>query len=402
MRKGNVIPMKRTDRGSVARKMIAACLALVLVGGGTLAAGYRQDHTVSSVVSLDVNPSIELQVNRREKVLACKALNDDARNVLTEMAEGRDLEGTKLDVAVNAIVGALVCHGYLESVSSAILISVEDRDRDRADRLQQELTAAVDQALQSQSANAAVLAQTVAADEKLQRQAEACGISAGKAALVEQAVACNGKLTFEELAALSVEELKDLIGTGAPAMPIGKAAAEKAALKYAGLWSADGIAAEVDPELDDQPAHYEVELHTPFGEFEYTVDAYTGQVLSGQKNVDRTQPEDPETKPAANIGAEKAGSIALGHAGVKASQTAGVKVERDVEDGRVEYEVEFTADGVEYEYTVGDDGGILRWEQELPDTNDDPDDDDRDDDDCDDDDRDHDEDDHDDYEDEDD
>lgn len=261
-RKGNVIPMKKTNYGSVARKMIAACLALMLVGGGTLAAGYRQDRAVSSVVSLDVNPSIELQVNRKEKVLACKALNDDARAVLAEMGGGEDLEGAKLDVAVNAIVGALVRHGYLESVSSAILISVEDENQRRADRLRKELTAAVDQALQSRSAGAAVLTQTVTADEKLQQQAESCGISAGKAALVEQAAACNSKLAFDELAALSVEELRDLIGAGAPAMPIGKTAAEKAAVKYAGLWSVDGVTAEVDPAR--HPAHLTESRELPF------------------------------------------------------------------------------------------------------------------------------------------
>lgn len=38
------------------------------VGGGLF---YQQANAVASVVSLDVNPSIELKVNRNEKVLAC-------------------------------------------------------------------------------------------------------------------------------------------------------------------------------------------------------------------------------------------------------------------------------------------------------------------------------------------
>ncbi|MDY3282606.1 PepSY domain-containing protein [Dysosmobacter sp.] len=365
-RKGTVIPMKKVNYGSAARKMIAACLAVMLVGGGTLAAGYRQDRVVSSVVSLDVNPSIELQVNRKEKVLACRALNEDARTVLAEMAEGEDLEGAKLDVAVNAIVGALVRHGYLESVSSAILISVEDQDRERADRLRQELEEAVDQALQSQSAGAAVLAQTVDADEQLQQQAEECGISAGKAALVERVAAQNSGLAFEDLAALSVEELKALAAAGAPAVPIGKAAAETAAKAFAGVQETAGVQSEVYPELGKTPAHYVVKLNTLFGWFEYKVDAYTGKVLGGRADVPQTAGQSTAAPSAGtDIGGEVAKSTALSHAGVKESAVTDLKVERDVHNGAVEYEVEFTAGGVEYEYTVSGDGTILDAERKV-------------------------------------
>ena len=69
-------------------------------------------------------------------------MNDDAHAILADMGDGEDLKGAKLDVAVNAIVGSLVRNGYLESISSAIMISVEDRDQSRAHRLQQDLSAA--------------------------------------------------------------------------------------------------------------------------------------------------------------------------------------------------------------------------------------------------------------------
>ena len=38
------------------------------------------------------------------------------------MNGGKDLKGTDIDVAVNALIGALVRHGYLDSISSAILV----------------------------------------------------------------------------------------------------------------------------------------------------------------------------------------------------------------------------------------------------------------------------------------
>lgn len=125
-RKGTVVPMKKKNqRMKKWMQAMAACLAVLLLGGGVLV---QQAHAVTSVVSLDVNPSIELRVTSREKVVSCQALNDEAAAVLADMDGGRDLKGVKADVAVNAIVGSLVRCGYLDSLSSAILISVEDKD----------------------------------------------------------------------------------------------------------------------------------------------------------------------------------------------------------------------------------------------------------------------------------
>jgi len=142
-RKGTVIPM--TTKKTIKRKwtsLIAACLAVMLLGGGGVF--YQRANAVASVVSLDVNPSIELKVNRSEKVLVCTPLNEDAKAILADMSNGADLKGAKLDVAVNAIVGSLVRNGYLDSISSAIMISVEDKDTARAEKLQRELTSTVD------------------------------------------------------------------------------------------------------------------------------------------------------------------------------------------------------------------------------------------------------------------
>ena len=207
-RKGTVIPM--TTKKTTKRRwtsLIAACLAVMLLGGGLF---YQRANAVASVVSLDVNPSIELKVNRSEKVLVCTPLNEDAKAILADMGNGADLKGAKLDVAVNAIVGSLVRNGYLNSISSAIMISVEDKDTARAEKLQRELTSTVDGVLQTSESRASVLTQTLTQDAVLEQQARENSISTGKAALVNRVLALNATLKFDALAKLSVEELKDL------------------------------------------------------------------------------------------------------------------------------------------------------------------------------------------------
>ena len=371
-RKGTVINME-TKKTTKRRwtSLIAACLAVMLLGGGLF---YQRANAVASVVSLDVNPSIELKVNRSEKVLVCTPLNEDAKAILADMGNGADLKGAKLDVAVNAIVGSLVRNGYLDSISSAIMISVEDKDTARAEKLQRELTSTVDGVLQTSESRASVLTQTLTQDPGLERQARENSISTGKAALVNHVLALNSALKFDALAKLSVEELKDLAEAGAPAMPIGKEAAACAAEQYAGTTALDSVTAEVDSELDESPAHYEVELHTAWGEFEYLVDAYTGKVLSGQKDLlAAASTPNATAKPSApsggaDIGYAKAKSIALNHASLSENQAYDMDIELDDEDGKLVYEIEFKSGNMEYDYEIdAASGAILKHEAELDD-----------------------------------
>ena len=372
-RKGTVIPMttKKTTKKRWTT-LAAACLALVLLGGGGIF--YQQAHAVASVVSLDVNPSIELKVSKSEKVLVCTPLNEDAKAILADMGGGADLKGAKLDVAVNAIVGSLVRNGYLNSISSAIMISVEDNDTARAEKLQRELTSTVDGVLQTSEAKASVLTQTLTQDAGLAQQARENSISTGKAALVNRVLALNPALKFDALAKLSVEELKDLAEAGAPAMPIGTdKAMDIAAAAFGKASTAKMAYSEVDPELDESPAHYEVEIRSQTGEeFEYKVDAYTGAILESKREAaDGTEvPVVQPSKPAASgdIGYAKAKSVALNHAGVSEGKAYDMDIELDDEDGRLIYEVEFKSGNMEYSYEINAaTGAILKHEAELDD-----------------------------------
>ena len=375
VRKGTVINM--TTRKPARKRwpaLVAACLAVMLLGGGGLF--YQQVNAVASVVSLDVNPSIELKVSRSEKVLACAPLNDDAKTILADMGDGADLKGAKLDVAVNAIVGSLVRNGYLNSISSAIMISVEDKDTARAEKLQRELTSAVDGILQTSDAKASVLTQTLTQDAAREQQARENSISTGKAALVNRVLAINPELQFDALAKFSVEELKDLTEAGAPAMPIGKdKAIDIAVAEFGKASTAEILHSEVDPELDESPAHYEVEITGRNGEeIEYKIDAYSGAVIAVKPEMaddeaseaQPAKPAQPET--AQDIGHAKAKSIALNHAGVDANTAYDMNIQLDVEDGTSIYEVEFKSGNREYEYEIdAATGAILKHEAEVDD-----------------------------------
>lgn len=488
--KGTVIDMTNAVETKKKKRLwaplaAAACLALVLVGGGGGYYYYSANNAVASLVSLDVNPSIQLEVNKNEKVLSATPMNDDGAEIL----DGMDLKGTPADVAMYAIIGSLLQHGYVDELANSILITVEDDDQARGEKLQQELTAQADAALANAQVNGAVLAQTLQNSEELSQKAQEYGISTGKAALIQAIVAgSNNTKTFEDLVGLSINELNLLYTAQAPlegqtsgneqnsgaanAAPIttsgsasqsayiGLEAAKEAALKHAGVSASDATFVEAEYDYDDGRMVYEVEFHVKGTEYDYEIDAQTGAVVKykNEQNGANTSGSSTNTssfigesaaKAAAlnhagvsesstkycnawleyddgraecyevefmagntryeykialtsatvleseresyggsgssgqstgqsgsqtsggsgtsstDIGAEKAKSIALNHAGVSASQTSEMKVEQDWDDGVLEYEVEFKAGGVEYEYTIhGGTGQILKYESD--------------------------------------
>ena len=71
----------------------AACM---MIGGLFWWNRYR---ALNYTVEMDVNPSIELRVNKAEKVISAEALNKDAEIILEDMK----LKGVDVDVATNAI-----------------------------------------------------------------------------------------------------------------------------------------------------------------------------------------------------------------------------------------------------------------------------------------------------------
>ena len=372
MRKGTVINMPNTKTAT--KKWImaaAACLAVILVGAAVL---LQQANAVATVVSLDVNPSIELKVNSSEKVLSCTPLNDDAKAILAEMGEGADLKGAKLEVAVNAIVGSLVRNGYLDSISSAIMISVEDKNTERAEKLRSELASVVDVTLQTEAAKAAVLTQTLPQDKKLEQQARENNISTGKAALINRVLTLNAGLKFEELAKLSVEELKDLAEAGAPAMPIGKEKALGiATAAYTKTTTSKLLYSEVDPELDETPAHYEVELTSETGEeFEYKIDAYTGTILEskreGEKGTGTSAGQLPQLPSPDQPDYAKIKAKVLKYLGLSENISCDMEVKLEIEDGKLVYEVEFKAGKLEYSFKFdATTGALLKQEIEKDD-----------------------------------
>lgn len=376
----------------------AACLVLAVTGGGV--GYYLQSNTVASIISLDVNPGVELTVNRQEKVLSAAPTNEDAVDIL----DGMELKGTPLDVAMNAIVGSLVKNGYVDELANSILITVEDEDTARGARLQQELTSQADAVLASAQVNGAILSQTFQHNDALQQKADEYGISAGKAALIQTiADSSSGLYTFEELVGLPINDLNLLYtslfsfrpadpedigviggsdgsssvqtlpssgmiqtsGQASDSAYIGVEAAQAAAFSHAGVSAAQATVLEIDFDYEDGRMVYELEFYANGSEYEYDIDALTGAVVKSQQESRGSAPSGGAPS-GADIGEQGAKEAALAHAGLTEGDVVSLSVKREYDDGRLEYEVKFWVDTTEYEYTVDGATGDIRKSEREP------------------------------------
>ena len=376
----------------------AACLVLAVTGGGV--GYYLQSNTVASIISLDVNPGVELTVNRQEKVLSAAPTNEDAVDIL----DGMELKGTPLDVAMNAIVGSLVKNGYVDELANSILITVEDEDTARGARLQQELTSQADAVLASSQVNVAILSQTFQHNDALQQKADEYGISAGKAALIQTiADSSSGLYTFEELVGLPINDLNLLYtslfsfrpadpedigvivgsvgsssvqtlpssgmiqtsGQASDSAYIGVEAAQAAAFSHAGVSAAQATVLEIDFDYEDGRMVSELEFYANGSEYEYDIDALTGAVVKSQQESRGSAPSGGAPS-GADIGEQGAKEAALAHAGLTEGDVVSLSVKREYDDGRLEYEVKFWVDTTEYDYTIAAaDGSVLKQERET-------------------------------------
>lgn len=189
-------------RMRTAATVMAACLCVAVLGGGV--ARY-QNSRVDSVVGIDVNPSIELSVNRNDKVLKAEALNSDAEEILDNM----DLKNVDVDIAVNALIGSMVRHGYLNDLDNAILVTVANDDKKKASELRQDVVVDIEASLEEHKVQAVVYDQQAPVSNEVRELAQEYGISYGKAYFLQELIDENdlGEEDMKEFAGMTMEEI---------------------------------------------------------------------------------------------------------------------------------------------------------------------------------------------------
>jgi uncharacterized membrane protein YkoI len=136
---------------------------------------------------------------------------------------------------------------------------------------------------------------------------------------------------------------------------IGEAKAKSIALQNAGVSEAQATILNAHLDRDHGRVVYDVEFYSGNTEYDYEIDAVSGDIRKSGKDVENNP------VPAGNyIGDAKAKSIALEHAGLSESQTTFIGVHLDRDHGIVVYDVEFYSGATEFDYEIDAASGSIR------------------------------------------
>ena len=195
---------RKSARLKAARRGLAAACAAIVVGLGALI--YSLNAVTDSSISIDVNPSIEIITNKRDKVIKVNALNEDAEKVIGAMK----LDDTGLDVTVNELVSAMVEYGYISADKRDILVTVENKNEEKAKSIRDRVDNDITEALIKLEIKPNLVSQTADRHKKnddIQKQADENGISYGKALMISKLREKYPVLADEKLETMSTHEI---------------------------------------------------------------------------------------------------------------------------------------------------------------------------------------------------
>ena len=164
-----------------------------------------------------------------------------------------------------------------------------------------------------------------------------------------------------------VNESWELSRPSASGSQISEAEAKEKALKDAGVSQKEVTFTKVGIGTEDGIPVYELEFENADEEFDYDV------AKEGSRKVKVPACVAAAEKAKANTNTGKTGrdaaiDAALSHAGFSAGEVYGLKCNKDYDDGREIYEVEFKKGGYEYNYDIdANNYSVLEWDKDYDD-----------------------------------
>lgn len=316
-RMANIMPMNKNKK-KLAGKIVAVCAAIAIIFGG--AAFFAGNALTESKITIDVNPSVEIITGKSDKVKKVEPLNEDGKIII----DGMDFKNTDVDITVNALIGSMAKKGYLTDVNNEnVLVSVQNDDAQKAEKIRIEVVNNVRKALNENNVSATVFNQVVTDDKSIADMAKEYNISYGKAAFISQLLTIAPDLDAKSLSAMTISEIAALVES--KNIDISKI------IRY---------------EYDDS-VHENIED---------AIEDWNEQ----DENALVSQDE--------YIGMEEALYAALKHAGVSKDTAYDISVKLDADEDGVEYDVDFKANGKEYDYEIhASTGEVIKFEVETDD-----------------------------------
>jgi len=156
------------------KPLLAAASIFLLLWAGFLYYGWLNEAV--AYVGLDLNPSVELGINRRQQVCEASGLDAEGRALVQKVT----LKGLPLDEAVRTVLTEAVAERYLQPAAENVVLTTVTavKEQNRAVPEKQQISRWIQETLQRSGVKAEVVVEEAPAE--VRRQAKAAGLSTGK------------------------------------------------------------------------------------------------------------------------------------------------------------------------------------------------------------------------------
>lgn len=337
-----------------------ACVIMLFIG-----IIFFKNNSNIAIIGIDVNPSLELGINSKNKVVSVNTNNDDAIKVIGDM----NLKGTDALIAMNAIFGSMVKNGYINDSENSILISLVDGEYN-VDKLAND----VYNHLQNEKINSSILTLNTNTSDYDNELSKKYNISVSKVKLIKSIINKNSLYRFEDLSKLNTNELNILannsINKNEEVSTIGSASTSKyisidivkdIVFKHAKVENKNIVNLEIEYDYENGNMIYDVEFDCNNIEYDYEVDAVSGKILESEIENKSKDSNNNNNSSNTYLSKDKIKEIALKKANV--SKYYDYDIEFKFKGGTPIYEVEFETDSAEYDIKINaKNGNIIKYE----------------------------------------
>lgn len=185
---------KKREKGfKYVYRYAAACAVMLAVFFGM--GSYRVFNTAVSYISIDINPSVELGLNRFNNVVEAAAYNDDGAELLKDI----DLKGKSYTEAIDSLLKSQEFISFLEENNRLDFTVVSDKQDEIVD------------GIQGCEEYGRYNGHCHGADSDLALQARECGLSVGKYRAYTELVQYDENVTPEDCRNMTMKQIYDKI-----------------------------------------------------------------------------------------------------------------------------------------------------------------------------------------------
>lgn len=162
---------------------------------------FNNASAAAMVISVDINPSIQFEINKEEKVIKARAINQEGQKLLD-----RDFTGMTIEDSVHTVIENAKMKNYMTEEKNSILIAtvpLKDDFKEKARKLEKEFVEIIKQDMELEKVNYIY----IDGNKEDLKESKKQQLSIGKYEVYKKSKQKDQNITLEQIKAMKVEEI---------------------------------------------------------------------------------------------------------------------------------------------------------------------------------------------------